>query len=406
MSNGKTSLPQDFTRALNVSLRPGRIVVVALGLLIGAAAAMLFFWLGGLIRPEGLRWLSWIIQRIGAVIFAYVVLASMSSVVAMAHSESTGERIGVAAGWGMIARNLGPVVMGTMKPIVVFVGLIVLMWLAGLLGLIPEVGPILWSIISVIPLAAGLLGIFILVKLFLVSFVFPAVLCVTKQKGTTCYKESARFIKGHAVHILGRVAMAVLVCLVFYRVIVAGYAITASQSARMMGKNKATLRGSSLFEYLAGIPGVTGTSPRGFSVVNPTSPFVDASYTSQERYYVTTMLPSARPPFVDTAIGDQAYREVARRLKGLRMKATQKVGGWVFSVVLIVASSVVFTLPLLFFSLSGYYAYMSFKDSEEMPLRTEAVDWSEIKETAQEIAGKRKGEPAEKPAKGKSAKGG
>lgn len=389
MSNEKTSLSQDLTKALNLTLRPGRVAVLALGLLIGVAVVILFFWLGGLIKPQGLRWLSWVIQRLGAVIFAYVVLASMSSVVAMAHAESTGEKIGVSAGWAMIARNLGPVVLGTVKPIIAFIGLIAVIWLAGLLGLIPEVGPILWSITSPVWLMAGLLAILIIAKLFLASFLFPAVLSVSKEKGTASYRESVRLLKGHAADIVGRLAVAILVCLVFYKVIVAGFALTASHTSRTMGKNRATLRGCRLLEYVAGVPGISGAAPRGFSVQNPALPFQDASYTASARDYKRIMVPFSRLM--------RGERTGAGLLPpGFRMKATQKVGGWIFSLVLIVVSVIIFSLPLLFFALSGYCAYLSFKDAPELPLRTEAVDWSEIKETAQEIAGKRKSQPAEK----------
>jgi len=359
MSNNKASLSQDLTRAVNLSLRPGRVTVLALGLLIGVAGAILFFWLGGLITARGLRWLSWIIQRTGAVLFAYVVLASMTSVVAMAHAESTGEKIGVPTGWALIARNLRAVVVGTIKPILVFMGLIAVVWLAGLLGLIPQVGPILWRIVSIVPLAAGLLAIFIIVKLFLVSFLFPAVLSVTKEKGTACYKESVRLIKGHAAHILGRIAVTILVCLIFYKVIVAGFALTPSHSSRTMGDNSVTLRGSVLLDYVAGVPGIRGTAPSGFNVQNPAAPFLN----------VSLLLP----------------------------RGTRFVGGLVFSLVLIVVAVIIFSLPLLFFALSGYCAYQSFKDAPELVLKTEAVDWSGIKETVQEITGKRKSGSPEKP---------
>jgi len=358
--NARPSLSEDLTKALNLTLRPGRIVVQALGLLIGVAAVILFFWLGGLIKPQGLRWLSWLIQRIGAVIFAYVVLASMSSVVAMAHAESTGERIGVPAGWALLTRNIGPVIFGTIKPIGVFLGLVAVIWIAGVLGAIPGFGPIGWSFLSIVALPAGLLAIFIIVKLFLVSFLFPTVLSVTKEKGTACYKESVRLIKGHAADILGRLGVAVLVCLVFYTIIVAGFSLTASQSSRTMGNNRVTLVGSPLFEWLGGVPGIRGTAPRGLGVENPASPF---------RYAV---------PF--------------------RPGGARRVGGWIFSVIFIVAAVIPLSLPFLFLALSGYCAYLSFKDAPELPLRTEAVDWAEIKETAQEIAGKRKTNSPEKPA--------
>jgi len=273
MSNEKASLSKDLTRAVNLALRPGRVVVLALGLLIGVAVVILFFWLGGLIKPPGLRWLRWVIQRLGAVVFAYVTLATMSSAVAMAHAESTGEKIGVPAGWSMIARNLGPVVLGTIKPIVVFIALIAVIWLAGLLGLIPQVGPILWSITSPVWLTAGVLAMFIIAKLFLASFLFPAVLSVSKQKGVACYRESVRLLKGHAADILGRLAVAILVCLVFYKIIFAGFAVTASHTSRTMGKNRATLRGCQLLEYVAGVPGIKGAAPPGLAYKTPLCPF-------------------------------------------------------------------------------------------------------------------------------------
>jgi hypothetical protein len=380
MSNNESSLAHDFTKACNSTLRPSRIIVLSLGLLIGVAAAILFFWLGGLIKPQGLRWLSWVIQRIGAVIFAYTTLASLSAVVAMAHAESNGERIGVPAGWAMIVRNLGPVVFGTLKPIVVFVGLVAVIWLVGAIGAIPEVGPIIWGIASVVPVAAGLLATFVLAKLVLVSFVFPAVLSVNKEKGVATYKESVRMIKAHAARYVGRLALVILVCFVFYQVLLAGFSVTAAHSARTMGNNRLTLRGSQLFDYVAGVPGVSGTALRGFSVDNPTGPFVQKAWG----------LPA----------------EAGRMFFGVetpRLKATQKVGGWIFSLELLVLSAILFSLPLLFFSLSGYNTYLSLQGKPEIPLKTEAVDWSEIKETAHEIAGKRKSEPAEKPAKGSSA---
>lgn len=359
MSNDKASLSQDVTKALNLTLRPSRVAVLALGLLIGVAVAILFFWLGGLIDEPGLRWLGWAIQRLGALIFAYVMLAAMGSAVAMAHAESEGEKISVPAGWALITRNLGPVIRGTIKPIIVFLALVAIIWLGGLVGLIPQAGPILWSITSPLWLAAGLLAILILIKLFLVSFLFPAVLSVAKGKGTDSYKESVRVLKGHAAGVLARLAVAMVICVVFYNIIVAGFTMTASHSSRTMGNNKATLRGSALLEYVVGVPGTVGTAPSGFGVRNPAAPFLRASL--------------------------------------FRPRGTRFVGGLVFSLVLIVASVIIFSLPYLFFALSGYCAYLSLKDAPELALRTEAAVLSEIKEAAQEIAGKRKGEGRKKP---------
>ncbi len=375
MANDKSSFAQDFTRTVNLTLRPGRVIMLALGLLIGVALAIFFFWLGGLIASEekrrALLWLSWIIQRLGALLFVYVVLASMCSAVAMAHSESSEQKTGVPAGWAMIVRNVGPIVLATLKPIAVFVALVAIIWLIGLIGLIPEVGPIIWSIVSIVPIAAGLLATFIVVKLFFVSFLFPAILCTNKEKGVATYKEAVRVIKGHAAHFLGRIALTVLVCAVFYQILLAGFALTAGHSARTMGNNAATLKGSDLFECISGIPGLEGTAPGGFAVKNPASPLVAKGVQTLQNYLM------------------------------FRPRATQRVGGWIFSIIFIVASSVVFSLPLLFFAISGYYTFLSLKDAPEMPLRTEAVDWSAIKETAQEITGKRKPGSSEKPS-GKS----
>ncbi len=359
MANNKASIAQDVTRAFNLTLRPGRVIVVALGLLIGVAIAILFFWLGGLIDEPGLRWLGWVIQRLGALIFAYLLLATMSSAVAMAHAESTGDKISVPAGWAQITRNLGPVVMGTIKPIALFVGLVVIIWLAGLVGLIPQVGPLLWSITSPLWLAAGLLAIFIVVKLFLVGFLFPAMLSVTGKKGTDCYKESVQMLKRHGANMLGRIAVVLLICLLFYKIIVAGFSMTSSHSSKTMGNNTQTLRGSVLLEYVSGVPGMSGASPLGFGLRNPAAPFL--------------------------------------RVSLFRPRGTRFVGGLIFSLVLIVASVIIFSLPCLLFALSGYCAYQSLKDAPELPLRTEAVDWQEIKQTAHEIAGKRKGEEGKKP---------
>jgi len=358
MANERASLSQDLTRALSLTFRPGRVAVMALGLLIGVAAAMAFYWIGGLIKPQAIRWLAWIIQRIGAVIFAYVVLASMGSAVSMAHAESTGGRVGVPAGWALIARNVGAVATGTIKPIIIFVASLAIIWGAGALGAIPKVGPILWAIISIVAVAAGLLAVLVVIKLFLVSFLFPSVLSVAKQKGVASYRESGRLIKGHAAHVLGRIAVAVLICLVFYKVIVAGFAFTARQTANVMGDNAATLRGwEGLLKNVVGIPGVAGTAPEGLGVEDPFWPF--------------------------------------RRLTILRPTGTRFAGALIFSIVLIVISTIILSVPLIFFALSGYYAYMSFKDAPELPLKVKA-DWSEIKKTAKEIAGKRKGETEEK----------
>ncbi len=387
MSNNQGSLANDFTRALNLALKPAKIAVLSLGLLIGAAVAILFFWIGGLIKPEALRWLAWIIQRLGALIFGYVALASMCSVVAMGHAESTGERMGVGSGWALIARNITPVVVATLKVIIFFVASVAVIWAVGALGAIPEVGPILSGIlIPIVSVAAGLFAIFMLLKLFLVSFVFPAVLCVTKGKGFVSYKESVRFIKGHIAHTLGRVALAVVACLVLYKIMVAGLSLTAGHTSRTMGNNRVTLRGSRLFDHAAGIPGMSGTAPHGFGVESPASPFRGAALgAAQEALQRAVDILDIQGP------------------APFRMKATQKVGGWIFSIILIVVSTVVFSVPVLLFSLSGYCAYMSFKDAPEIPLKAEAVDWAAIKGTAKEVTGKRKGEQSEKPAKGGSA---
>ncbi len=372
MAKEASSLAQDLTKALNLTLRPGRVIVLALGLLIGVAAAILFFWLGGLVEPPGLQWLRWIIQRLGALVFVYVVLASMCSVVAMAHSESGEQKIGVSAGWASIARNIGPVILATLKPIIVFLVLLAVIWLIGLIGLIPEVGPIVWSIVSIVPIAAGLLATLIVVKLFFVSFLFPAILCANKEKGTATYSEAVRFIKVHAAHFLGRIGITILVCAVFYQILLAGFALTAAHSSRTMGKNAATLCGSSLFEYSSGVPGLAGTAPQGFAAKNPAYPFMGKGVQALLRYNMFSP------------------------------RATQKVGGWIFSIIFIVVSSLLFSLPLLFFALSGYFTFLALKGAPEIPLRTEEVDWSAIKETAHEITGKRKGAAAEKPDKEKA----
>jgi hypothetical protein len=376
MDRNNTSLPQDFTSALNLSLKPGKIIVMALALLIGVAAVILFFWVGGMIKAEGLRWLSWIVQRLGALIFAYVALSAMCSVVAMAHAGSTGERASVLSGWGSIAKNLAPVVVGTLKPIIVFLVCIAIIWVVGVVGAIPEAGPILWAILSVIPLAAGLFATLVLAKLLLVAFVLPAAVSVNQGKGTACYKDAARFVKKHVAHFLGRFAIAALLCLVFYRIILAGFALTAGQSSRTMGNNKVTLHGSRLFEYLAGVPGISGTAPRGFRMSNPARPFLE----------VRTPQKAAEPDvksILKRGLGGGATSKV---------KVTQRVGGWIFSFVFLVFATIPLSIPLIFFAVSGYRAFLSFKDAEEIPLDTEAMDWSHIKETAEEITGK-KAEP-------------
>ncbi len=370
MAKNEASLPQDFTSAVNLSLKPGKIMVVTFGLLVGVAAAILFFWLGGMIKPEGLRWLSWIVQRLGAVVFAYVVLSSMCSAVAMAHAESGEQKISVAAAWASIVKNVGQVVLGTLKPIVVFLILLAIIWVAGALGAIPEAGPIIWGIISIIPLAAGVVAALVLAKLLLVSFVFPAVLSVNRDRGIASYKGSVRFIKGHAVHFLGRLGAATLICVAFYAVVIAGFSLTANHSFRTMGNNRVTLRGSPLFNYVAGVPGISGTAPRGFGVENPASSFMEAGRKSPE------------PPEPD-------IKAILRRgLTGgsvSRVKASQKVGGWIFSIVFLAFAAIPCSIPLLFFALSGYRTFMSFKDSEELPLAAVVVSLPQKKKTAEEI---------------------
>jgi hypothetical protein len=388
MSNDKPSLAQDFTTALNLSLRPSRIIVLSFGLLIGVAAAILFFWVGRLIDKPALLWLGWILQRIGALAFGYVVLASMCSVAAMAHAEATGERIGVPGGWALIARHIGPVVLATLKPIIVFLLAIAIIWGGGLLGLIPQVGPILWAITSPIWIAVGLLAIFVLVRLLLVVFVFPGVVSVTKEKGTACYKESLRFVKGHIAHVLGRAAVALLACFVLYRIIVAGFGFTASHTSRTMGRNTETLYGSALLDHMEGVPGLEGTAPRGFGAQNPAGPFRSVAWTRTTR---------AAPQGLVGLLQAGGAR--------LPIRGTRAVGGWIFSVIFIVLCTVIFSVVFILLSLSGYCAYVSLKDAPEMPLKTEELDLSAIKETAQEIAGKRKGERSEKKPKGEAEKG-
>ncbi|MDP2894978.1 MAG: hypothetical protein Q8Q12_00290 [bacterium] len=361
MAKNDASLPQDFTSALNLTLKPGKIIVVALGLVVGIAIAIVSFWLGGMIKAEGLHWLSWIVQRAGGVIFAYVVLAAMCSAVAMAHAESRNERIGVASGWALIAKNIGPVVLGTLKPILVFICSVAIIWLAGLLGAIPKAGPILWAIISVVPLAAGVLAILTLMKLFLVSFVFPAALSVNRANGTACYKESSRFIKTHVAHFLGRLGIAAVLCLVLYRIVFAGFAVTAAHSSRTMGNNKVTLHGSRLFDYVAGVPGISGTAPRGFGMSNPTRPFLEVEAPAK----------AAKPDL----------KSILKRglAGGATAKTSHKVGGWIFSFVFLVFATIPLSIPLVFFGVSGYRAFVSLKDVEEIPLETEAMDWSKLK---------------------------
>jgi hypothetical protein len=365
MAKNDASLPQDFTSALNLTLKPGKIIVVALGLVVGIAIAIVSFWLGGMIKAEGLHWLSWIVQRAGALIFAYVVLAAMCSAVAMAHAESRNERIGVAGGWALIAKNLGPVVLGTLKPILVFVCCVAIIWLAGALGAIPQAGPVLWAIISVVPLAAGLLAILILVKLFLVSFVFPAALSANRATGSACYKDSSRFIKKHVAHFLGRLGIAVVLCLVLYRIVFAGFALTAAHSSRTMGNNKVTLHGSRLFDYVAGVPGISGTAPRGFGMGNPARPFLEVEA-------------PAKAPEPD-------LKSILKRgfTGGATAKTSHKVGGWIFSLVFLVFATIPLSIPLIFFAVSGYRAFLSLKDVEEIPLETEAMDWSKFKEAVE-----------------------
>jgi hypothetical protein len=369
MAKNDSSLPQDFTSAVNLTLKPAKILVVALGLVVGIATAILASRLGAMIKAEGLRWLSWLVQRSGALIFAYVVLAAMCSATAMAHAESRNERMGVGAGWASILRNLGPVVLGTLKPILVFICSVAIIWAAGALGAIPQAGPIIWAIISVVPLAAGLLAIFVLVKLVLVSFVFPAALSVNRASGAACYKESSLFIKKHVAHFLGRLGIAAVLCLVFYRIVFAGFGITAAHSSRTMGNNKVTLNGSRLFEYVAAVPGISGTAPRGFGLRNPALPFL-------------TVEAPAKAPEPDV-------KSILRRgfAGGATAKTTHKVGGWIFSFVLLVFATIPLSIPLIFFALSGYRAFVSLKDADEIPLETEALDLAKLKETA-EPAGK------------------
>ncbi len=400
MAKNESSLSQDFTSALNQSLKPGKIIVMAPGLLVGIAAAILFFWLGGMIKPQGLRWLSWIVQRFGALIFVYFVLASMTSAVAMAHAQATGGRIGVRGGWGLIAKSIGPVVIGTLKPIIMFIASLAIIWVAGALGAIPEAGPIIWGIISIVPVAAGLLAIFILARLVVIGFVFPAVLSVKKESGLACYRESVRFAKGHACLVLGRLAIAALAALVFYQIVCAGFSMTATHSSRTMGDNALTLRGSRLFGYLAGVPGIFGTAPRGFALQSPASSF------QEQAARIPIAVPAEKLPERDLrSVLRRGLTGEAARPAAVR-KATHKVGGWIFSVVFIVAATVPCSIPLLFLALSGYRTFMSFKDSEEIPLETVEVSLPQKKKTAEEMPDKKPEDVAKKASEKGRARGG
>jgi hypothetical protein len=68
---------------------------------------------------------------------------------------------------------------------------------------------------------------------------------------------------------------------------------------------------------------------------------------------------------------------------GATAKTSHKVGGWIFSLVFLVFATIPLSIPLIFFAVSGYRAFLSLKDVEEIPLETEAMDWSKFKEAVE-----------------------
>jgi hypothetical protein len=128
-----------------------------------------------------------------------------------------------------------------------------------------------------------------------------------------------------------------------------------------MGNNKVTLNGSRLFDYLVAVPGISGTAPRGFGMGNPARPFLEVEA-------------PAKAPEPD-------LKSILKRgfTGGATAKTSHKVGGWIFSLVFLVFATIPLSIPLTFFAVSGYRAFVSLKDVEEMPLETEAMDWSKLK---------------------------
>ena len=343
MAATKGSIAGDLTKAINQSLSPGKIVVMAIGFIAATVFCYLLGLLGDLVKPQGLQFLRWTINAIGSIGALFIILSSMTAVAKMALSGESGKKINFLAGIGAIAVSFMSAACAIFSLIALYVGLVVLFWLGGLLGLIPHAGPIVWSLTSPIWVAGALVAAFVIFRIVVATFVLPGIIASKGKGETKASKEAKNVFKEHTFSLLQRLAVTLLLVIVFVILITMGMNTMSKHTSITMGSNAAVL----------GAPGTSIVAKIGFPLLSGG--------------------PMGRMNLMMAGGGQNASRTIA---------------GVIYTIVVTIFSAIVFSIPLIFYALSGAYAYGALKAAPAEGLNIPEVDLKAIKEKAEEFRGR------------------
>jgi len=350
----KNSFTDDLVRAFNHSISCTKIAVMALGTIVALFLFALFGGLGGLIEPKGLQWLAWIIQKLGLFSAFIIVVSTMTAVVKMAMLEEKGEKkLSFLGAIGATIGNIPKVLAAVINPILLILAAVLVIWLFGLIGWIPAVGPVIWGIIGILVVCAGIYVAYTIFKLFLGVFALPNIISEGKQEGKSYRRTMSDFVKGHLFSLLGRLAIVALVIAVFLKIAIAGVGFAERTTRITMIDNYSTMTASPIRKYIPGFGAVRFQSPILSTILNTGAAFRKA--------------------------GTGGY-EVAG--------TEEKIGGWIYHIELVVVASVILAIAGIFFATSGCYAYQSLKEQPPIELKMPEMNVDVVMKKAEEIKSK------------------
>ena len=330
MAEAKGSMASGLTAAINQTFKFGKIVVMGTTLIVSTALVRLLGWLAGLdgLTGDKLAFLRYIFQMLGTIGAFYLMLSAMTAVTKMTAAEASGKKMGFIGGFAAMTTNFVKVVFATIVPIAVLVVAVGLLWLIGLIGAIPKVGPIVWGIAAIVPILIGLIAAFVLAKLFLTVFLIPGIIATTNQSGYKCYKAASEIVKTRMVKLLGWFIAVFILVTLFFTILATGIGIMQSHTQVTMGTNN--------------------------SQVMTAAPILKV------------LTPSA------IRIGD--YTVVAPNVGGFTPtyvglgEAVVKTGGWFYGIELGIVLAILTACGYIFFTVGGMYAGSALASEPEDPI--------------------------------------
>ena len=342
------SFEGELTKAISGSLVVARIVVMAVAIAIASVAMYGFEALGNLIKtaptgksvwgPQSLFWIKYTIRGIGWILAAYVVLSGMVAVCKMAAARESGQSRSLVAGIMDVFLNLFGVFFATLRYLVWFAALLILLWGLGFVGRIPGFGPIITgAALAVVMLVLALWIALHIAKFFGAALVLPAIIASSGQKGVVCFKEAKRIVHGQPVALVKRFLAIGLAILLFSFAVCQGVTFLANHGGSALGEQAPVLNGAPPMKVIPKLP-------------------------------VYTALPVVQVQRM-WALGTGAADK------------TRLAGAWIFGIELLIVLLIIKAAAANFFALAGMATYRELKDAAPAPISGPdiKVDLSKVK---------------------------